>query len=82
MYKYNEIKDMLENLNRLGHIKDFELFTIKEYIEHLEKLVDTTIIENMNLKEELERRKAQVEILREILEDKFGNVFLEGEENE
>lgn len=75
--KHNEVKEMLENLNRLGHVKDFELYTIKEYIEHLEKTVDSVILENMKLKEEIHTRKAQVDILREILEDKFGNLFLE-----
>lgn len=75
--KHNEINEMLENLNRLGHIKDFELFTIKEYIDHLEKLVDTTIKENMDLKDELHRRKAQVDILRDILDKNLGNLFLE-----
>ena len=77
--KHNEVIDMIENLNRLGHLKDFELYTIKEYIEHLEKLVDNTIKENMDLKEELHRRKAQVEILRDVLDKNLGNLFLEEE---
>lgn len=68
-----------ENLNRLGHLKDFELYTIKDYIENLEKLVDNTIKENMDLKDELHRRKAQVEILRDILDKNLGNLFLEEE---
>lgn len=77
--KHNEINEMLENLNRLGHIKDFELYTIKEYIDHLEKLVDNTIKENMDLKDELHRRKAQVDILRDILDKNLGNLFLDEE---
>ena len=77
--KHNEVIDMIENLNRLGHLKDCELYTIKEYIEHLEKLVDNTIKENMDLKEELHRRKAQVEILRDVLDKNLGNLFLEEE---
>ena len=65
-YKYNEIKNTLDYLHRLGHIKDFEYCMLTEYIEHIEKVLEDMIKENLDLKSERTRLKAQIEILKEI----------------
>ena len=76
MYKdLEKIFDTLTNLKRLGHLKEFEYQLITDYITHLNSVVKETFENNFELKEDITKLKAQIEVYENIFNTNYKQLF-------